>query len=55
MKRFACMGIHNPDRHTPRHLWEALSGNPEYDVQVRGDAPANLNEEDEELPPGAVD
>lgn len=42
----------NFTRHSPRQLYEALLGNPEYEVVVDGEIPEETGEDD--LPPGAV-
>lgn len=51
-----CMFGHtfNPDKHTPRQLYEALISNNSYQVFLEGDVPDNPLEY-EELPPGACD
>lgn len=48
-----CMYGHtfNPNRYTPRQLYEALSSNNGYEVTIQGDKPSKLYDADEDLLP----
>lgn len=48
-----CMYGHtfNPERHTPRQLYEALNSNSAFELTIQGDKPSTLYDEDEDLLP----